>query len=338
MTIADLKRLSEDEARMLIESVIWPHGPTCPTCGNVDQARIRKIVANSAKRIRAGLYVCLECKPKKQFTVTRGTVLEGTHLPLRTWVLIAATICNSKKGCPSRQLQRELKEMTVGGSYGNFQSIWHATMRLRHAMKSTEDDGKLGGEDKIIEADEFWISGDGVKNPSPNQQRKHKRWVPVVVLVERGGGARTKIVENVDAHTLRDHLMKHGDTQSKLMTDEFKGYKWPGKNFASHESVAHKSGEYARGLAFSNTAESFISMVRRAHAVHHKWSVRHFHYYLAEREFIWGTKDVSDVERVKLLLKRTVGKRLYYRTPKCLWQAGQEGSSLLGGSAEAPST
>lgn len=52
MTIRDLKSLTEDEARELIESVIWPDGPVCPHCGNCDQARMTRIKPNPAKRVR----------------------------------------------------------------------------------------------------------------------------------------------------------------------------------------------------------------------------------------------------------------------------------------------
>lgn len=37
-----LKRLSEDEARELLEGLRWANGVACPHCGNCDQARITK--------------------------------------------------------------------------------------------------------------------------------------------------------------------------------------------------------------------------------------------------------------------------------------------------------
>lgn len=33
MKLADLKRLTDQEARELLESVLWPEGPVCPHCG-----------------------------------------------------------------------------------------------------------------------------------------------------------------------------------------------------------------------------------------------------------------------------------------------------------------
>ena len=42
-----------------------------------------------------------------------------------------------------------------------------------------------------------------------------------------------------------------------LMTDEYGAYRGLGKEFASHETVTHKAGEYVRGHVYTNTAESF---------------------------------------------------------------------------------
>ena len=32
MTIIELARLSEDDARLYLERIVWPNGPTCPHC------------------------------------------------------------------------------------------------------------------------------------------------------------------------------------------------------------------------------------------------------------------------------------------------------------------
>ncbi len=281
----------------------------------------------------------MECKPRKQFTVTKGTLLEGSHLPLRTWVYVIASMCNGKKGVASRQLQRELKEMAADGSYGNFQSLWHATHRVRHAMADTSVSGLLGGEGKVLECDETWVGGKP-RNPKPgNHYMKMDNKVPVVALVERGGGVRSAVLNEVNAHTLRNHLAKHGDRASRLMTDEHQSYKWPGKLFNSHESVNHKRREYARGDVFSNTVESYFSLVKRSvYGTHHHYSVRLMPYYLNERDFTWTHRDMSDTDKVRLLFTKMVGKRLYYKTPKnasCI-EAGRNSLLSSGSQAETP--
>src|SRR6478752_7393564 len=68
-----LRKFDTDEAcRAHMESVRWPEGPVCPRCGTIDQA--------TPIPTRSGLYRCGACR--KQFTVTVGTAMEGTNLPL----------------------------------------------------------------------------------------------------------------------------------------------------------------------------------------------------------------------------------------------------------------
>ena len=82
----------DDKAREHLEALLWPHGPTCPFCG-VMGSRITKMAGNTT---RPGLYKCKDCR--KPFTVTMGTVMERSHVPLSKWVLAAQLMASSKKG------------------------------------------------------------------------------------------------------------------------------------------------------------------------------------------------------------------------------------------------
>ena len=57
----------EDAARAHLETLLWPNGPVCPTCGVVDEATLMK-----GKSHRKGLYNCRACDTP--FTVTVGTI------------------------------------------------------------------------------------------------------------------------------------------------------------------------------------------------------------------------------------------------------------------------
>jgi hypothetical protein len=314
MTISDLKRLSEQEARELIEGVLWPNGPSCHKCGNCDQERIVKVAANKAKRIREGLYRCKECRAT--WTVTKGTVMEGTHLPMNVWVFIIASMLVAKKGVSARQLQRELKEMHPNGDYGNYRNMWHACHRVRHAMADEGLAELLGGEGRIVEADESGFAGQP-RHINNGAKVIVKPKTVVLTLVERGGRSRSKVIPQVDSVTMRKELLKYVDTRSRLMTDNHKAYVSPGKAFASHETTAHTRKEYARGDVHSNSAEGWFSAAKLSYrAIHHGYSPEHTFRYLAERDFMWSTRNISDVDRVLMAIKQTAGRRLYYKAPK----------------------
>jgi hypothetical protein len=84
--------------------------------------------------------------------------------------------------------------------------------------------------------------------------------------------------------------------------------------FRSHGYVDHGGGEYVRGDVHSNTAENFFSILKRGViGTYHHWSVAHLHRYLAEFDFRYNTKDITDRERADIALKGIAGKRLTYR-------------------------
>ena len=72
---------NEEAAYRFIEARVWPKGPVCPHCGVMDD-RITKLQGNST---RPGVYKCKDCR--KPFSVTVGTVMERSHVPLpRIWM------------------------------------------------------------------------------------------------------------------------------------------------------------------------------------------------------------------------------------------------------------
>src|SRR4051794_41137183 len=93
----------ENKAREHIEHLRWPNGPWCPHCGNADPDRITKL---EGKVHRAGLYECRECE--LQFSVTVGSVMERSHLPLTKWVAAFHLMSASKKGISAHELMRLL--------------------------------------------------------------------------------------------------------------------------------------------------------------------------------------------------------------------------------------
>lgn len=65
---------NETAARELIEKTRWPDGPVCPHCGSINKAY--------AVTGRAGLYRCAEPECRMDFSVTVGTVMERSKIPL----------------------------------------------------------------------------------------------------------------------------------------------------------------------------------------------------------------------------------------------------------------
>jgi transposase-like protein len=298
-----------DKAREHLERLYWPNGPTCRHCGNADASRITKLTGKST---RPGVLWCNECD--KPFSVTVGTIMEDSHLPLNKWVLAFHLMSASKKGMSAHQLHRML-----GVTY---KTAWFLAHRIREAMGDptpNKSGGPLGGENKVVEADETVIGGKA-KNRAFREPAPKKA---VLTLVERDGRARSFNVANIDAKTLRPTVMKHTSRKSTLMTDEAAYYVKMGREFDAHHAVDHSRSEYAYKLdgrtISTNNAENYFSIFKRGVVgTYHSISEAHLHRYLAEFDFRYSNRSklgVEDTERTAKAIKGAEGKRLTYHQP-----------------------
>lgn len=138
-------------------------------------------------------------------------------------------------------------------------------------------------------------------------------------LVERGGRARSFVPPRVTNANVDAILFDHVSADATLMTDEASWYKRSGRLFpvGGHHAVNHARGEYVRGFAHTNTVEGFFSLLKRGIVgTFHHVSAHHLHRYLAEFDFRYNRRDVTDGERMALSVKAAEGKRLMFRATK----------------------
>lgn len=297
MNPAKLCRLTEPEARAMIERIRWPEGAICPHCQSQNVAKL------GGQAGEKGQYKCRECR--KKFTVRVGTIFEDSHIPLHDWVYAFTRMCASKKGISAHQLHREL-EIT-------YKSAWFMCHRIRHAMQDFRS-AMLGGEDGgPVEVDETYVGGKP-RNRHESKRGRGTKKTPVLALVERDGKARAAAVQGVKPEDLRDFMESNIHKATRLMTDEASFYKVLNKNFLSHETVNHSKGEYVRGDASTNEVESFFALIKRQHyGTHHHYSRQHIGRYVNENVFKWNTRKVDCVTRTKNAIAQAEGKRLTYR-------------------------
>ena len=126
-----------DEAclRYLIDSR-WPDGYRCPRCGH---GKAYELTSRAVMKCRRCGY---------QASVTAGTVLHATRLPLPKWFWAAYLVATHTPGISAVQLQRQL-------GLKRYETAWAMLQKLRRAMVRPERDRITG----TVEVDDAYVGG-----------------------------------------------------------------------------------------------------------------------------------------------------------------------------------
>jgi transposase-like protein len=112
----------------------WPDGFVCPVCGKRRFATLKS---------RPRLYECLDCG--RQTSVTAGTAMHRSRLPLTTWFWAAHLMTTHSNGMSALQLQDQL-----GVTY---KTAWLLTQKLRRSMFDADREPLEG----VVEIDQTEI-------------------------------------------------------------------------------------------------------------------------------------------------------------------------------------
>jgi transposase-like protein len=110
-----------EAARRHLESLVWRNGPICPHCRITGKATILK-----GKSTRPGVHWCNACK--KPFSVTVGTVYEGSKVPLNIWLRANHLLCSEK----------DMSVHRLAGVLGvSYKTAWFMSRHIREAMNGS---------------------------------------------------------------------------------------------------------------------------------------------------------------------------------------------------------
>jgi transposase-like protein len=293
----------EVAAYAFVEARVWPQGRICPHCGVVENSGALK-----GKSTRIGTYKCYSCR--KPFTVKVGTIFEKSHIPMHIWLQAMFLLCSSKKGMSANQLHRILGV--------TLKSAWFMAHRIRKAMEDGSF-GPLGGEGKIVEADETYMR----KSPKTRRKPGQPRPVALLSFAERGGAVRSVPLRfDPTRYEIVPHIKAGIDPASTLHTDGAQHYKFLAPAFvAGQESVDHNKAYVRKTQAgvkvHTNTLEGYFSIFKRGMTgTYQHCQEKHLGRYLSEFDFRYTNRvaaGIDDQGRALLALDGVKGKRLMYR-------------------------
>jgi hypothetical protein len=258
------------------------------------------------KKHRPGCLQCNACR--EQFTVTVGTVMERSKIPLHIWLKAMYLLSVSKKGMSTHQLHRMLGV--------SLKSTWFLMHRIREAMREPYFGTQMGGFRKPVQADETFV-GRRTSRAGEVRQRGYAEKEPILTLVG-DKKVRSFHVPEVNAATLKPILREQIDKAAMVFTDEASYYGGLRADFpAGHFTVQHNIGEYVRGGATVNGCENYFSILKKGiNGVYQHVSPTHLKRYVGEFDFRYNNRialGVNDFERTEKVAKGAVGKRLTYQ-------------------------
>ena len=257
---------TDAKCREMLERLRWPNGVACLRCGSLGISEIEA----------RGQFDCNACR--YQFSVTAGTIMHDSHLPLRKWFMAIYLMCESKKGISALQLKR-----TLGVAY---KTAWYLCHRIRAAMGNDPFEGPtlLG----IVEVDETLVGG---KTKGKGRAYKgNKTWV--AGAVQRNGGIRLERIPDTKRQTLHDFIARTvKDEAEAIYTDELASYLGIADDDTRHEPVNHSAEQWAVGDVHTNSIEGVWSLFKRSIiGAFHKVSAKHIDRYLDELEWRFSNR------------------------------------------------
>lgn len=291
---------SETDCRQYLEQLLWGGTPICPKCGSQSENHYKLKKEGQFN----GLYKCRDCR--QRFTVTVGTMFEGSHAPLRKWFIAMYIFTSHKKGISSIQLGKDLGVTQ--------KTAWFMLHRLRHAFNH-KPDKKLTG---VLQVDESYVGGKNKnrhadKKVKNTQGRSTKDKTPVFGIVKNGTTVHTAVVTDTKAETIKPIIKEMVATGSIVVSDDWTAYSGLNKDY-NHIVVKHNEDEYVSGGFTTNNIENFWSLLKRGiYGIYHHASPKHLHRYCDEFSHRYNTRVIDERQRFDLTLKNNNG-RLKYET------------------------
>jgi transposase-like protein len=243
---------TEEACEGYLAACRWPEGFVCPQCGD----RRAYDLVNQRR------WQCAGCR--HQVSLTAGTVLHRTKIPLTHWFWAAYLMTTDKRGVSALLVQRQL-------GLSCYETAWMLLHKLRRAMVNVTRE-PLYGE---VEVDETWVGGEqaGLRG---SRQLKGRRAALILVAVEKRGRGwgrlRMKVIQDFKGKTIISFLSQNISPGSTIYTDGLKSF--DGLTNAGFKHIARTQplrSELRKG------AQSAVPLADRAIGNLQQWLIGTYH-------------------------------------------------------------
>jgi len=259
----------------------WPDGFVCPVCG-----KRRAALLNS----RAYTYECLDCG--RQTSITAGTVMHRSKLPLTVWFWAAHLMSTHSNGMSARQLEDQL-----GLTY---KTAWLLTQKLRRSMVDPERE-PLEGVVEVDQAEIPFRAGDAFFHPGTSGKilvagavevidraanRSKPRRKGAKYLDTRSGRIRLAMIADNSAESIEAFVRANVKSGTTLITDGHSSY--PGLTGYRHDP--RTVGKMAGHIVLPWVHRLFSLLKRWGLGTYHGLRRKHIDTYLNEFVFRYNRR------------------------------------------------
>ena len=271
----------EESCAAYLAAQRWPEGFVCPGCGG---SRAWSLAS------RCRLLECPDCG--RQTSVTAGTILHRSKLPLQTWFWAAHLLATHSNGMSALQLSDQL-----GVTY---KTAWLLAQKLRRAMIDP-DRSLLEGVVEVDQAEIPFRTKEAFFDPAKaakiviagavevidratNKARPRK--LNAKYLDTRSGRVRLAVLPNNSAASLHAFIRRNVKPGTTLLTDGHSAY--PG--LADYRHDPRTVGSMAGHVALPWIHRVFSLMKRWGLGTYHGLRDKHLDAYLNEFAFRYNRR------------------------------------------------
>ena len=222
----------EDSCKMKLKAIRDKEGVVCHHCGSKEHYWKKD----------KWQYECKICKART--TLTSGTIMHGSQMPLRYWFVSIHLLTSTKKSFSAKELQRQL-----GHKY--YEPIWTMLHKLRFAMGKRDSQYELSGQ---IELDEGFFSTEVQtenKGKPLKQGRGSQKKTKVLVMAEskevegevtkkgkprKVGFIKMQVIPDLKADTINEQVVSLISDKATLITDDSTSYVNLGNIVQQHQA------------------------------------------------------------------------------------------------------
>lgn len=218
---------------------------------------------------------CMKCKYDE--SPTAGTMFDKCKFPLQLAFHIAFKISTKKKGMSSMELSQEfeLRQKTC----------WEFKWKIQQAMQSSKQHPING----IVHVDEFYIGG--AEEGKRGRSKGDKKLVVVALEIVDGGVGRAyaQCINNASSVSFRPFFETYISRDTKVITDEWKGYVPLKKTYPNLEQLKSENGK-----SFQDIHIHIMNLKGWLRGIHHHCSKERLQGYLDEYHFRYNRRSNMD--------------------------------------------